>query len=180
MQNQIQELVPGQAPSLLNAEKGNELIKAINSLRNSRGVNGIDVKIDTTGELVISQPHLQAAGYSFFFAGGGSWTAIAEHILPVQMDSAPWQWYVEFEVGDDGLVNPSAHDGAQWPVDIGNDNDIFGGGSLDGLFNGSNGNDQTFTRVPIIINGRVVNPGGVFKEVTVCHDGNPIQQFIRT
>lgn len=176
MQNQIQELVPGQAPSLLNAEKGNELIKAINSLRNSRGANGIEVKIDTNGELVISQPHSQAAGYTFFFASGGSWTAIAEHILPVHMDSAPWQWYVEFEVGEDGLVNPYGHEGPDWPVYVGDENDIFGGGSLNGLFDGD---DQTFTRVPIILNGRVVNPGGVFKEVTTCSNGDAVQQFIQ-
>ena len=175
MRTQLQELIPSQAPSLLNAEKGNELIKAINSLRNSRGANGIDVKIDTNGELVISQPYTQAAGYAFFFAGGGSWTAIAEHILPVDIDSAPWQWYVEFEIGDNGLVNPSGHDGKDWPVYVGNENDIF----TDGMFDGGGDDDQSFTRVPIILNGRVVNPGGVFQEVTTCEGGEPVQRFIK-
>lgn len=175
MQNQIQELVPGQAPTLLNADKGNELIKAINSLRNSRGANGIDVKIDTNGELVISQPYSQAAGYTFFFASGGSWTAFAEHILPENMGTDPWQWYIEFEVGPNGKVNPSAHGGAEWPVYVGDANDIFN----DGLYDGDVENDQTFTRVPIIINGRVVSSGGVFKEVTLCENNLPIQQFIR-
>lgn len=50
----IEPLVKNEAPSLLDTEKANELISAINGLFQSRGENGIIVKRDDSGSLIIS------------------------------------------------------------------------------------------------------------------------------
>ena len=50
----IKPLVKNEAPSLLDTEKANELINAINGLFQSRGENGIIVKSDDSGSLIIS------------------------------------------------------------------------------------------------------------------------------
>lgn len=49
----IERLVRNEAPSLLDTEKANELIDAINGLFNSRGANGISVKKNQDGSLLI-------------------------------------------------------------------------------------------------------------------------------
>ncbi len=49
----IDELTKGEAPSLLDTEKANEIIRAINALMSSRGANGIRVDADQNGELLI-------------------------------------------------------------------------------------------------------------------------------
>jgi hypothetical protein len=49
----IDELTKGEAPSLLDTEKANEIIRAINALMGSRGANGIRVDADQNGELLI-------------------------------------------------------------------------------------------------------------------------------
>jgi hypothetical protein len=49
----IEELTKGEAPSLLDTEKANEIIKAINALMGSKGANGIQVDADQNGELLI-------------------------------------------------------------------------------------------------------------------------------
>ena len=56
MAKQIERLNAGQTPSLLQAAKGNELIDAINSLRNSKSTNSADVAgitLKTTSEGVL-------------------------------------------------------------------------------------------------------------------------------
>ena len=50
----IERLVRNEAPSLLDTEKANELIDAVNALMSSRGVGGIVVKADQSGSLLIS------------------------------------------------------------------------------------------------------------------------------
>lgn len=49
----IEELTKGEAPSLLDTEKANEIIRAINGLMGSKGANGIRVDADQNGELLI-------------------------------------------------------------------------------------------------------------------------------
>ena len=49
----IEELTKGEAPSLLDTDKANELIRAINSIINSKGANGIRVDADQNGQLLI-------------------------------------------------------------------------------------------------------------------------------
>jgi len=56
MAKQIERLNAGQTPSLLQASKGNELIDAINNLRNSRSTQSADIagiSLRTTGEGVL-------------------------------------------------------------------------------------------------------------------------------
>jgi hypothetical protein len=50
----IERLVRNEAPSLLDTNKGNELIDAINALKLSTGENGIEVKANQNGSLSIS------------------------------------------------------------------------------------------------------------------------------
>lgn len=50
----IDRLVRNEAPSLLDTEKANELIDAINALMNSKGAGGIVVKSDQSGALLIA------------------------------------------------------------------------------------------------------------------------------
>ena len=50
----IERLVRNEAPSLLDTDKANELIDAINALMNSRGAGGIVVKADQNGSLLIA------------------------------------------------------------------------------------------------------------------------------
>jgi len=50
----IERLVRNEAPSLLDTDKANELIDAINALMNSRGAGGIVVKADQDGSLLIA------------------------------------------------------------------------------------------------------------------------------
>tara|TARA_R110002167_G_scaffold47239_1_gene140073 strand:- start:241 stop:819 length:579 start_codon:yes stop_codon:yes gene_type:complete len=50
----IEKLVKNEAPSLLDTDKANELISAINGLLNSRGEGGISVKQDQDGSLLIA------------------------------------------------------------------------------------------------------------------------------
>jgi hypothetical protein len=50
----IEKLVKNEAPSLLDTDKANELIAAINGLLNSRGEGGISVKQDQDGSLLIA------------------------------------------------------------------------------------------------------------------------------
>tara|TARA_R110000796_G_scaffold22916_1_gene65939 strand:+ start:3559 stop:4137 length:579 start_codon:yes stop_codon:yes gene_type:complete len=50
----IEKLVRNEAPSLLDTDKANELIAAINGLLNSRGEGGISVKQDQDGSLLIA------------------------------------------------------------------------------------------------------------------------------
>jgi len=54
MATKLTRLVPKQAPTLLDAEKGNELIDAINGLIQSTGVGGIKVTVEGNGRLIIS------------------------------------------------------------------------------------------------------------------------------
>ena len=97
MANQITELIPGQAPSLMQAEKGNELIRSINALKRSRGVAGINVKIDGDGELVISQTVPQIENHFVFrFANGNTWEVPAQSIFPAE---GKIFWAINFYVG---------------------------------------------------------------------------------
>ena len=50
----IERLVRNEAPSLLDTDKANELIDAINALMNSKGAGGIVVKSDQSGSLLIA------------------------------------------------------------------------------------------------------------------------------
>ena len=49
----IEELTKGEAPSLMDTDKANELIRAINAITNSEGKNGIQVDQNQDGSLVI-------------------------------------------------------------------------------------------------------------------------------
>ena len=49
----IEELTKGEAPSLMDTDKANELIRAINAIINSEGKNGIQVDQNQDGSLVI-------------------------------------------------------------------------------------------------------------------------------
>ena len=65
MAKKIQKLVPSQAPTLLDAAKGNELIDAINDLITSRGVGGIQVTTEANGRLVISAEDIDGVPSGF-------------------------------------------------------------------------------------------------------------------
>ncbi len=173
MADQIQELIAGQAPSLMQAEKGNELIRSINALKRSRGLNGIQVKVDKGGELVISQAYQHETVMVFMFANGYSWTARGVDVFPAVGVEF---WSLQFYINDDtGTVDHEHGSDPDNPVTL-EENNIYGAG---GLFDGDADNDQTYTRVPIIASGRYVNTSGTFKEVTFCHNGVPVQQFIK-
>lgn len=173
MADQIQELIAGQAPSLMQAEKGNELIRSINAIKRSRGLNGIEVKVDKGGELVISQAYQQETAMAFIFANGNSYTARGVDVFPA--DGVEF-WSLQFYIdASTGTLDHAYGGDPDNPVTFEEDN-IYG---ADGLFDGDADNDQTYTRVPIIANGRYVNTSGTFKEVTFCHNGVPVQQFIK-
>jgi len=58
MAKQIPKLNSGQAPSLLNAEKGNELINAINALLTSTAstkaqIAGLSLRVDGNGQIIL-------------------------------------------------------------------------------------------------------------------------------
>ncbi len=50
----ISRLQKGEAPSLVDTDKANEIIDAINALTNSKGKNGIEIQSDQDGGLTIS------------------------------------------------------------------------------------------------------------------------------
>lgn len=50
----IDRLQKGEAPSLVDTDKANEIIDAINALTNSKGKNGIEIQSDQDGGLTIS------------------------------------------------------------------------------------------------------------------------------
>lgn len=50
----IDTLSQGSTPTLLQAEKGNELIGYVNSLMSSEGEDPINVEVDTDGKMTIS------------------------------------------------------------------------------------------------------------------------------
>jgi hypothetical protein len=49
----ISRVTKGEAPSLVDADKANELIDAINAIMKSKGAGGIEVKADQSGQLTI-------------------------------------------------------------------------------------------------------------------------------
>ena len=49
----IETLTQGSTPTLLQAEKGNELIEYVNSLMSSEGEEPIDVEVDTDGKMTV-------------------------------------------------------------------------------------------------------------------------------
>tara|TARA_S200002703_G_scaffold131608_2_gene119212 strand:+ start:1545 stop:1784 length:240 start_codon:yes stop_codon:yes gene_type:complete len=49
----LERLTRGSAPSLINADRGNELIDAINGLMSSRGLGSIVVEQESNGALAI-------------------------------------------------------------------------------------------------------------------------------
>jgi hypothetical protein len=168
MADQIQELIAGQAPTLMQAEKGNELIQAINAIKRSRGLNGIEVKIDKAGELVITQtaPPIER-NFTFIFANGESWTARAEDIFP--SESVEF-WSLKFYIDTNtGTVDHAYANYPENPVTF--EEEEFG-------FNGTIGM-QTYTKVPIIDGGRYVNTGGMWIESTICIEGRPAQIFVK-
>jgi len=174
MADQIQELIAGQAPSLMQAEKGNELIQAINAIKRSRGLNGIEVKIDKAGELVISQDRPQERTLVFYFANGYKWIAKFEDIMPaVAKEFWSLQFYID---GTTGTLDHAYENEPTSPVTFQEDDTLE---DDDPLYDGDEDTDQTYTRVPVIIAGRYVNTSGVWQESTICQDGVPIQQFIK-
>jgi len=50
---QINKVVRNQTPTLLDADKANELISAINAMQRSTGLNGIKVDVEGDGRLVV-------------------------------------------------------------------------------------------------------------------------------
>jgi hypothetical protein len=56
----------GQAPTLLDAQRANQLIDAVNALIESKGTGGIKVTVEGNGRLVISGEDLQAGGIDGF------------------------------------------------------------------------------------------------------------------
>jgi len=51
---QIDLLVPKQAPTLLDAEKGNELITYVNGLLESEGIGALQLSVADSGKLTLS------------------------------------------------------------------------------------------------------------------------------
>ena len=49
----IETLTQGSTPTLLQAEKGNELIEYVNSLMSSEGEEPIDVEVDSDGKMTV-------------------------------------------------------------------------------------------------------------------------------
>lgn len=174
MADQIQELIAGQAPSLMQAEKGNELIQAINAIKRSRGLNGIKVKIDKAGELVISQERPQDRTLVFYFANGFKWIAKSEDIMP---GVAKEFWSLQFYINEStGTLDHNYENEPTLPVTF-EENDTLEEDNP--LYDGDDDDEQTYTRVPVIIAGRYVNTSGVWQESTICQDGVPAQQFIK-
>jgi hypothetical protein len=58
MATKLQRFTRGQAPTLLDANRANELVDAVNSLIQSKGVGGIKVTVEGSGRLVISGAEL--------------------------------------------------------------------------------------------------------------------------
>jgi len=178
MADQIQELIAGQAPSLMQAEKGNELIQAINAIKRSRGLNGIEVKIDKAGELVISQTVPQVENHFVFrFQNGNVWKAPAASIYPAD---GKIFWAINFYIGSNGQVNSNYESNPGFPVTFYDfeDSDILFENN-DALHDSTVESGQNYTRVPIIAYGRYVNMGGIWQENTVCEDGISHQQFYK-
>ena len=59
----IEELTKGEAPSLMDTDKANELIRAINAIMNSEGKNGIQVDQNQDGSLMIFPSKLMNKAY---------------------------------------------------------------------------------------------------------------------
>jgi hypothetical protein len=178
MANQITELIPGQAPSLMQAEKGNELIRSINALKRSRGVAGINVTIDGDGELVISQTVPQIENHFVFrFANGNTWEVPAQSIFPAR---GKIFWAINFYVGSNGQVQSHYANNPDFPVtlyDFQDSNLLFE--REDALHDSTVEGGQNYTRVPIIAYGKYINTGGIWQENTVCQDGVAHQQFYK-
>lgn len=165
----ITELVTGQAPSLLNAEKGNELIRSINGLRNSRGINGIEVKVDAKGELVIGQTReLQSGAFVFYFENGEMWTTTPENILPMEPVNF---WSIQFYIDEStGTLDHNYENFPENPITFESDDYIDEPGLL---------YTNTTSRVPIIASGGIVNGSGFFMESSICLGGVNRQVFVR-
>ena len=50
----LQRLTAGQAPTLLDASRANEIIELLNAMQRSEGRNGVDILIEGDGRLIIS------------------------------------------------------------------------------------------------------------------------------
>ncbi len=61
----IERLTKGVAPSLLDTDKANEIIDAINAILNSKGENGIEVKYTQAGGLTISKKNEKISNKKF-------------------------------------------------------------------------------------------------------------------
>lgn len=59
MATKIQPFVKGQAPTLIDAERANQLVRLLNGLIQSKGTNGIKVTVEGDGRLVVSGEELQ-------------------------------------------------------------------------------------------------------------------------
>lgn len=70
MPKSLTRVIPNQAPTLLNAEKANELIDCVNGLMSSRGSGGIKVQPEGNGRLVISIDSDSGGGASGVDGGG--------------------------------------------------------------------------------------------------------------
>jgi hypothetical protein len=61
----ISRLQKGESPSLIDTDKGNEIIDAINAITNSKGSKGIEISADQDGGLNISLRDKGAAGLRY-------------------------------------------------------------------------------------------------------------------
>ena len=58
----IQRVVSGQAPTLMQAEKANEIIDLINGILSSKGGSGIDLTVEGNGRIVVSASNDTSTG----------------------------------------------------------------------------------------------------------------------
>lgn len=64
MTTKIQPFVRGQSPTLLDAERANQIVRAVNGLMQSKGTNGIKVVVEGDGRLVISRERGEAIEFN--------------------------------------------------------------------------------------------------------------------
>jgi hypothetical protein len=131
----IERVKKGESPSLVDTNKANELIDAINSIMNSKGAGGIKVRPNQSGQLTIfpsgadtAQPTyhpFEIIGISEKFISINAGTINNELVVPVgginhdATDSLRFL-YIDINAGEDGInsaeykVKGSAPDGFEF------------------------------------------------------------------
>jgi hypothetical protein len=88
MSTKLQRFTRGQAPTLLDAGRANELVDAINGLLQSTGKGGIKIIVEGSGRLVISGEELEKNIERLIGEGGGEFPeGFEEETLDVVEDN---------------------------------------------------------------------------------------------